>query len=113
VSLRVKTSRGTGFQWSAKPNGDIFLELAKKHDFCILVYLPNEGNPIYYVVPTTVIDRWLKDDFDEWIRTPGAKGQQHEKSNRRRIFCADDATGIGHGYRKRLAPYRDAWNLLS
>jgi hypothetical protein len=56
----VKTKTAGGFQWSAKPNGDIFLELEKQRDFRVLVDIPpGEENPTYYVVPTTVIDKWL------------------------------------------------------
>jgi hypothetical protein len=114
ASIRVKTKTAGGFRWSAKPNGDIFLEMSRKRDFCILVDIPaGEESPTYYVVPTTVIDKWLKDDFRKWITTPGTKGQQHAEDNRRRIFHVDDrGEAIGHGYRKKLARYLSAWNLL-
>ena len=42
--------------------------MAPKHDFCALVDIPEEGaqSPTYYIVPTPIIDKWLKDDFNLW-----------------------------------------------
>src|SRR5271156_1941378 len=56
VRVKTKTSTFTLFQWNAKPNGSIFLEMTEKHDFCVLVDIPDDGeeSPTYYVVPTPV-----------------------------------------------------------
>ena len=118
VAIRVKskTSAFTLFQWNAKPNGEIFLEMKQKHDFCLLVDIPEDGDlgPTYYAVPTHVIDKWLKNDFHAWVTTPGARGQQRAQDNKRRLFYVDEATDkLGHGYKKRLASYKGAWELLS
>lgn len=116
IRVKTKTSTFTVFQWNAKTSGDIFLEMTQQHDFCLLVDIPEDGNasPIYYVVPTPVIDKWLKDDFDQWLTTPGAKGQQRAADNPRRVIYVDDeAEKISHGYNQRLAPYKGAWKLLS
>lgn len=115
IRVKTKTSAFTSFQWNAKPSGEIFLEMTTDHDFCILVDIPEDdkASPIYCVVPTPVIDGWLKDDFHTWVTTPGAKGQQRAEDNKRRIFYADDDTGkLGHGYLPKLAQYRGAWDLL-
>jgi hypothetical protein len=116
IRVKTKTSAFTLFQWNAKPNGGIFLEMTEKHDFCVLVDIPDEsdGSPTYYVVPTTVIDKWLRDDFTKWVTTPGAKGQQRAEDNKRRLFYVDDETDKAshHGYRRKLVPYKGAWNLL-
>ncbi len=115
IRVKTKTSAFTLFQWNAKPDGDIFLEMTEQRDFCVLVDIPEDwdAGPIYYVVPTPVIDKWLKDDFHTWVTTPGVRGQQRAEDNRRRIFYVDDDTGkLGHGYRQRLAPYKGGWKLL-
>jgi len=117
AGIRVKTKAWpfTLFQWNAKPNGDIFLDMTPEHDFCALVDIPQDGNggPTYYVVPTSVIDKWLRDDFETWVTTPGARGQQRARDNKRRIFYLDDDTSkLGHGYCHRLAAYLGAWSLL-
>ena len=116
IRVKTKTSAFTLFQWNAKPNGDIFLEVTKDHDFCVLVDIPEDdkASPSYYVVPTPVIDSWLRDDFQAWVTTPGAKGQQRAENNKRRLFYVDEETGkLGHGYRQKLARYKGAWELLS
>lgn len=116
LRVKTKTSAYVIFQWNAKPNGDIFLEMTQQHDFCVLVDVPAEGDasPIYYVVPTVVIDEWLRVDFELWVSAPGAKGQQRATDNKRRIIYMDDRIGeVSRGYDQKLAPYKGAWNLLS
>ena len=84
IRVKTKTSGFAVFQWNAKPNGEIFLEMTPERDFCVLVDIPEEPNlsPTYYVVPTPVIDKWLKDDFQSWVTTPGAKGQARDETNK-------------------------------
>jgi hypothetical protein len=116
IRVKTKTSAFTLFQWNAKPNGGIFLEMKQEHDFCALVDIPEEPDlsPTYYIVPTAMIDKWLKDDFHAWATTPGAKGQQRDETNKRRLFYVDDdTTKLGHGYQQKLAPYRGAWETLA
>jgi len=115
IRVKTKTSVFKLFQWNAKPSGEIFLEMTPQHDFCALVDIPTESNdgPTYYVVPTPVIDKWLRDDFNAWVTTPGAKGQQRAEDNKRRLFYVDDdLSRLSHGYRIKLSPYVGAWNLL-
>ncbi len=115
IRVKTKTSSFTVFQWNAKPNGNVFLEMTEEHDFCALVDMPEDdaASPIYYVVPTPVIDKWLKDDFKTWVTTPGAKGQQRAEDSKRRLFYVDDENGkLGHGYRQKLEKYKGAWHLL-
>lgn len=114
IRVKTKTSVSDVFQWSAKKNGQIFLELSAKNDFCILVDVPLDGTPPgYYIVPTVEINAWLVGDFEEWVSTPGAKGQQRAQDNPRRLFYVDDRAGkISHGYRPKLEPYREGWSLL-
>ena len=56
IRVKTKTSAFTLFQWNAKPNGDIFLEMTQQDDFCVLVDIPEEehASPSYFVVPTPV-----------------------------------------------------------
>lgn len=117
IRVKTKTSAFDLFQWNAKPNGDIFLEMKERQDFCVLVDIPEETNlaPIYYIVPTTIIDQWLKADFQTWATTPGAKGQQRDVTNKRRLFYVDDHTekASHHGYAKKLVPFKGTWDRLA
>ncbi len=114
IRVKTKTSASIVFQWNAKANGGIFLEMSHKKDFCVLVDIPEEDtSPTYYIVPTPLVDKWLKDDFKTWVTTPGAKGQQRAKNNKRRLLHLDDDRGKpGHGYHHKLATYRGEWKLL-
>ncbi|MGH9776793.1 MAG: hypothetical protein ACRD5I_00120 [Candidatus Acidiferrales bacterium] len=114
IRVKTKTSISTVFQWNAKSTGDIFLEMSRSRDFCILVEIPaDDVGPAYFVVPTKIIDRWLRKDFTEWVTTPGAKGQQRARDNPRRLFYVDTQAGkLGHGYLHKLGQYKGAWNLL-
>jgi Holliday junction resolvase-like predicted endonuclease len=115
IRVKTKTSAFELFQWNAKASGEIFVEMTRGHDFCVLVDIPKDEyvGPTYYIVPTHRIDKWLKDDFQTWVKTPGAKGQQRAKDNKRRLFYVDDDTSrLAHGYRQKLAEFKGAWNLL-
>ena len=115
IRVKTKTSTFALFQWNAKPTGDIFLEMSEHRDFCALVDIPDRADsaPTYYVVPTSVLDKWLREDFDAWVTTPGAKGQERAKDNKRRLFYVDEQVEkLSHGYLRKLEPYKGAWNLL-
>src|SRR6266581_6752141 len=104
VRVKTKTSISAVFQWNAKADGQIFLELSEQRDFCALVDVPeNDSHPTYYIVPTTVIDKWLRDDFNAWVTTPGAKGQKRAEDNTRRLFYVDEQKDtLAHGYLLKL-----------
>ena len=115
IRVKTKTSASLVFRWNAKPTGDIFLDLNQRNDFCVLVDIPQneETSPIYYVVPTPFVDKWLRDDFEAWVSTPGAKGQQRATDNKVRLFYVDEQIGkTGRGYVQKLAPFKGAWRLL-
>ena len=119
VAIRVKTKThvSTGFQWNAKKDGTIFPEIGR-NDYCVLVDIPevvpdNSASPFYYVVPTETLNRWLQEDFDLWVNTPGPIKAQRNKDNTRRIIHVDDSTAkIGHGYHAKLEQYIGKWDTL-
>ena len=117
IRVKTKTTDAQGFQWNAKKSGDIFLDVGRD-DFCVLVEIPDidspDNAPTYYVAPTEVVRRWLDADFEDWVRTPGARGQQRDATNKRRLIYLDgDPSRRAHGYREtKLAPYRNNWAIL-
>jgi len=115
TAIRVKTgdSAQGAFLWIAKKDGTLFLDLSEMGDFTVIVDLPLEGNPIFYVLPTTVLDDHLRTNHAEWLKKPGAKGQRHSPDTKMRALWFDQRTDqIGHGYLIKFGQYRDAWNLL-
>ncbi|MGH7014762.1 MAG: hypothetical protein ACREEL_11525 [Stellaceae bacterium] len=113
IRVKTKTSDAHGFQWNAKADGTIFAEIGP-HDFCVLVDIPahHAEFPKFYIVPTHLIDSWLRADFDKWLNTPGTIKVQHSADNKRRLFYVDDDERTSHGYRIKLERYRANWDIL-
>jgi hypothetical protein len=115
TAIRVKTgdsARGA-FLWMAKKDGTLFLDLSEMGDFTVIVDLPLEGNPVFYVLPTAVLDQHLRTNHAEWLKKPGAKGQQHSSDTKTRALWFDERMDqTGHGYLVKFAQYRDAWDQL-
>ena len=87
VRIRVKTKSEDydAWQWNAKEDGSIFRNLSKKNDFTVMVNLTQDTRDLrFYVMPTIILDRWLKKDFKQWVKTPGAKGQKRDERNKKR-----------------------------
>ncbi len=61
--------------------------MGKQNDFTVMVNLARDIRDLkFYVVQTVVLDRWLKNDFKRWVKTPGVKGQQRAKDNKKRVL---------------------------
>ena len=89
VRIRVKTKSEDydGWQWNAKEDGSIFKNMGKQNDFTVMVNLARDIRDLkFYIVQTVMLDRWLKRDFKRWVKTPGAKGQQRAKDNKKRVL---------------------------
>jgi hypothetical protein len=114
IRVKTKTSDARVFQWNAKEDGQIFIDIAK-NDFCLLVDIParHEEFPQFYIVPTTVLHDWLTGDFSSWVSTPGPIKAQRNPENKRRLFYMDEETDkTAHGYAVKLKPYRGNWDIL-
>jgi hypothetical protein len=89
-ALRVKSSSSRDCQWSAKPNGMIFLHRkpGDRTDFVVLVLMPkrNIDNTEFYVVPTIIIDRTLQAHHRRWIKLRSRDGRPHKVDNSRRSY---------------------------
>ncbi len=108
VRIRVKTKSEeyNGWHWMAKNDGSHFRDLYNKDDFIVLVNLTEETSRLeFFILPTIIVDKWLKDDFEKWVNTPGAKGQPHNPNNRFRHLKFQD-------YSDHLSFYKNNWNIL-
>ena len=108
VMIRVKTRSGPheDWQWSIKPDGEILRHLGKQGDFTVLVHLTEHRKDMrFWIVPSKTIDQWLRADFHKWVTTPGAKGQQRSRTNKKRHLTFPQ-------HQKDLAPYEEAWQSL-
>jgi hypothetical protein len=89
-----------------KKDGEIFHNLHNEGDFTVLVNLSRETKDLeYYIVPTVIVNRWLKKDFEDWVSTPGKKGQQRSLINKKRHLGKKK-------YSFELQKYVDNWGIL-
>ena len=108
IKIRVKTKTGpyNVWQWSAKIDGIIFTNLEESDDFTVLVNLTDETKDMeYYVLPTKVLDEWLRKDFDDWVSTPGKHGQPHALDNPKRNL-------VYSKFSMQLEPNLNNWDIL-
>ena len=67
--------------------------------FYIFVRLNRLGSPEYYVVPSKVVAKQVKERHSRWLKNPGRKGQQHKDVSMRKF---------GQGKEK----YLNRWSVL-
>lgn len=104
--MKTKSDEYPDWQWVVKKDGTIFRALSERDDFTVLVNLAMDNKSLrFYIVPTTIVDRWLKGDFDEWLQTPGKYGRAHDPTNTKRHLSEKK-------HAQELAQYLDGWDTL-
>lgn len=116
--IRVKTTTSDNLQWTAKPDGKIFLEMKASGDFVAIVVMKSRDDPIrksqVFLVPTSVVDREIRKCHDHWHSHPGRQGRVRKRTNHRGLGLSgnDTPTNIAHGYATKWAKYIDGWSQL-
>lgn len=108
VRIRVKTKSEEYdiWQWSTSKDKPIFRDIHDVDDFTVLVNLALDiKNVRYYILPTNILNGWLWRDFNEWLNTPGAKGQQRSADNPKKNLN-EKKSGI------ELKDYENNWDIL-
>jgi hypothetical protein len=68
-----------------KKDGSIFRYLQSEEDFTVMVNLTVETkNMDYFILPTSILNNWLYEDFKTWLATPGKGGRLHSSDNPKR-----------------------------
>ena len=106
IRVKTKSAQYTDWQWVVKQDGSIFRDLSANADFTVLVNLTVDTRDLeFYVLPTEVLNRWLLDDFDMWVRAPGKNNRPHDPTNKKRHLNFPK-------FRERLQTYLHNWELL-
>ena len=107
IRVKTRTTEYPDWQWVAKPDGAIFRNFDPDalDDFTVLVALPPDHGGHVYVVPTRLIDEWLRKDFEQWLAEPGKRGKPHSPTNRKRHLSSTRYASI-------LTPYENGWDGL-
>jgi len=107
IRVKTKTQAANSWVWNCKKDGTIFGKLSNKSDFTILVDLKDtKTSPEYYILPTTELDRKLRDIFDYWLHSPAKRGKPHASDNRMRRI------GESTHQQEWLSQWKGKWSLI-
>lgn len=108
VRIRVKTKseENLGWHFVAKKDGSIFRDLQDEGHFIVLVNLTEKTRDLsFYILPTRLVDAWLKEGYEEWLRMPGKRGRPQNPANKiRKLDMAK--------YGAELRAYENNWDIL-
>jgi len=82
VAVQVKTSYGGSTSWVLGQKAEDYYA---ENLFYVFVNLNHGGVPDYYVVPSKIVADRIKKNHQQWLNTPGRRGQKH-KDNPMRTF---------------------------
>ena len=113
IKEAARSSRGNEAQFAMRCDL-IFAEFAKRASLHweplgerSVAWLEGESKrPDFYVVPTALVDKWLRKRHKKWLKTPRKKGQRHHDNAMRRLPKVDKY-GISN-----LKPYKENWSSL-
>ena len=92
-SVQVKTTHSANKKWTlTKKNEEFSKETNKVY---IFVTLSGLGTPEYHIVPWNGVAKQIKEGHQNWLKTPGRKGQKH-KDNPIRTFEDRDNTYLNN-----------------
>lgn len=97
VALQVKTTSKSKYEWTMSPKNEKKLG---DNVFYVFVRLNELANPEYFIIPSDVVAKQIKEGHQRWLETPGRNGQKHNDSNMRKFSVSPNTE------------YKDAWHLL-
>jgi hypothetical protein len=107
IRVKTKTEAADSWVWMCKKDGNIFNILCDGADFTVLVDLGDQQTPPrYYVVPTTKLDKRLRDIHEYWLKQAPKRGKQHDPNSRMRRI------GFTTHQKEWLSQAREAWSLI-
>lgn len=97
INIQVKTNQRSRKAWVLSSKGE---EFHAKNLYYILVNMIGLDHlPKFYIVPSKVVAKSVRDGHARWLKTPGRKGQAHNDSNMRLFTDLNDK-------------YLNRWDLL-
>lgn len=97
INIQVKTNQRSRKAWVLSSKGE---EFHARNLYYILVNMIGLNElPQFYIVPSKVVAKSIRDGHANWLKTPGRKGQAHNDTNMRLFTDLNDK-------------YLDRWDLL-
>ncbi len=98
VGIQVKTNRGSKRSWILNQKAENYYA---DNLFYVFVNLnDNEKHPDFFVVPSKIVAKYIKEHHENWLKMPGKKGQPHKDSSMRQ-------------FKDRNEEYINKWALLN
>lgn len=97
IVIQVKTNSKSNNSWTLSVKNE---NIIGSNIYYVLVKLNNLDNPEYFIVPSKVVAERIKENHQNWLNTPGKKGQKHNDNSMRKFYILDNDN------------YKDAWDLL-
>ena len=97
VGLQVKSNQGNSREWILNRKAE---DISEDNLFYVFVNLKtDQERPDFFIVPSRVVAKSVRDGHALWLKEPGKHGQPHNDSNVRKF---QDHDGI----------YLESWSLL-
>ena len=96
IAIQVKTTRYKQKVWSLGVKNE---NIVGDNIMYIFVSLNELDIPEYHIVPSKVVSETVKKSHQEWLNTPGKRGQKHNDNPMRKFSDIDDK-------------YLNRWDLL-
>ena len=101
-------------QYTAKKNGEIFLDLDEKNkdDFVILCGVREGKVKEYFIIPTQVVSKELKQSNKVYHQGKKRDGTKRKITSHRALFLQESKDHYWCGWRRKWNKYLNNWNLL-
>ena len=97
INIQVKTSGSKTKHWILNIKAESIVD---KNMFYIFVKLTaTDKRPNFHIIPSADVANYVKEDYKNWLKTPGKNGQKHNDTNMRKFEDPDNK-------------YLDRWELL-
>lgn len=84
IGIQVKTNRREERSWVLNKKGENY---QAENLFYVFVNLNNNKRPPdFFIVPSTVVAKYIKEKHQDWLRTPGKNGRKHKDNTLRKFF---------------------------
>lgn len=97
VAIQVKTNRRSNREWVLNQKAESFY--AHNHFYVFVNLHDDKQQPDYFIVPSEVVARFVKDTHASWLASPGKNGRAHLDNTLRKFADLNEE-------------YRNRWDFL-
>ena len=88
VKVQVKTAWAKANQWPMHKKDETLYATDLFYAFVRLNEMKEP--PEYWIIPSTIVSKVIRDRHEIWLKTPGRKGQPHKDTDLRRFITKND-----------------------